>query len=167
MKLLRAVTFFSVFLLAYCAASTVRAEVDVGDRPELALTDLDGEEVKLSKLRGKVVIIDLWATWCEPCRTSMPFYQELYDEHRDDGLRILAVSVDENRSGVSAFRDRHELTFSVLVDEDHRTAEAFSPPTMPTAYLVDGDGVVRHRHTGFGDDAAEEIEARILELLGE
>ena len=159
--------FFFVFFFVLCASFMVRAEVEVGDRPQVELEDLDGEEVKLSDHRGEVVIVDLWATWCEPCRASMPFYQRLYEEHRDRGLRILAISVDENQSAVEAFRRRHGLGFSILLDEDHRTAEEFRPPTMPTAYLVDRDGVVRYRHSGFGDGDREEIERRVLELLGE
>lgn len=165
--LLLALAFASTFVFTFMLSSTVRAEVEVGDRPELDLTDLDGEEIALGELRGKVVLVDFWATWCAPCRRSMPAYQKFYDEYRDDGLRILAVSVDESRSAVDEFRRRHGLTVAIMLDEEHRTAEEFAPPTMPTTYLVDREGVVRYRHAGFRDGDAEEIEAKIRELLGE
>ncbi len=154
-------------LLTLTVGPGASAEVTVGDQPDFELTDLDGESVTLSEHRGDVVIVDIWATWCDPCRQSMPFYRRLYDERSDDGLVILAISVDENQTAVADFRREHRLPFSVLVDNDHKTADAFSPPGMPTSYLIDADGVVRYRHVGFRQNDADKLERYVDRLLDE
>lgn len=161
-----------VIAVAVCVAAVgwsmnAAGEVTPGDEPRIELRDLEGEPIPLREHRGEVVIVDIWATWCRPCRRSMPFYRRLYHQYSDRGLRVLAVSVDESRGDVVEFRDRYELPFSVAVDENHRIAKSFAPPAMPTAYLIDRSGVVRHRHTGFRSGAEEAIEEKILELLEE
>lgn len=152
-------------LLVIGWAANANAELTVGDQPRFQLENLDGDTVALADYRANVVLVDIWATWCAPCQRSMPFYRQLYEKHADDGFVVLAVSVDEDRDAVAEFRRKHELPFPVLLDDERDTAAEFSPPTMPTAYLIDTDGVVRHRHVGFSDDDREKIEQKVNELL--
>lgn len=150
-----------------CTAAAAGAEVDVGDSPELEVVTLQGEEVSLDDYRGQVLLVDLWATWCAPCRRSMPFYSRLYEEHQSSGFEILAISVDEDRRAVEAFRRRHELSFPIVVDADGEAAALFGPPAMPTAYLIDRRGQVRYRHVGFSDRDKQAFEEKLQTLLSE
>ncbi|MFU8805876.1 MAG: TlpA disulfide reductase family protein, partial [Bradymonadaceae bacterium] len=142
--------FIMTFILLCAGVLVIPALVDAGDSgevregsmPELEMVALDGETVKLSELRGSVVLVDIWATWCKPCLSSLPYYAELYERHRKDGLVVLAISVDESRSDVEAYLKRRPLPFTVLHDSDHRVSRTFSPRTMPTLYMIDREGRV-------------------------
>lgn len=123
-------------------------------------------KVALSQLTGKVVLVDFWATWCKPCKASFPEYQRIAAKHPGE-LVVVAVSVDEQRDGIAAFARDTGAKFLVAWDEGQAVSGAWSPPTMPTAFLLDRAGVVRHVHAGFRDGDAEKLTARIEALLAE
>jgi peroxiredoxin len=114
---------------------------------------------------GKVVIVDFWATWCEPCKKSFPKLQELYVKYKSSGLEIAAISVDDDRSNVAAFARAYGARFPVGWDDGHQVTEQFKPETMPTTYIVDKQGRIRHVHRGYHDGEVEELEREIKELL--
>ncbi len=147
------------------AASASDKGVHEGDKaPAFSLDSLNGQG-KATIAPGKVTLVDFWATWCEPCKKSFPKYQELYVKYQASGLEIVAVSVDDDNSGVAEFAKEYGAKFPVGWDEGHKIAAAYEPENMPSAYIIGRDGVVKKVHRGFheGDDA--EIEKDIKDLL--
>jgi len=141
--------------------------VDRGDRvPELGLRDLDGRRVTVAALRGKVLLVDFWATWCEPCRQELPFLQKLHERYADQGLVVVGVSVDERVGNVRRYVQREGLGFTILHDREKQVAERFGLDRMPTNYVVDRRGVIRYVNPTFRADHAERIEGQVKRLLG-
>lgn len=133
--------------------------------PTLQGQVIGGAATSLGALRGKVVLVDFWATWCAPCRASLPKYEALQRAYGGKGLVILAVSVDEEAPNVARFVKKHHLSLRVIHDKGGKIAERYAPPKMPTAYLIGRDGAIRWVHAGFkkGDGAA--VEAQIKAAL--
>ncbi len=133
--------------------------------PDFELQSFDGKsEVALAASSGKVTIVDFWATWCEPCRASFPAYQELLDDFGGK-LEVIGISVDEEPSGIAAFKSTTGVKFPIAWDEGQGVAKSYQPPTMPTSFVVDKNGVVRFVHAGFtgGDEA--QIRAEVSGLF--
>lgn len=124
-----------------------------------------GERFDLSALRGKVVYLDVWASWCEPCRQSFPWMRDMHQRYAERGLVVLAVSIDQTRKGLTDFLDRVEAPFAIGHDAEQVIAATLAIPAMPTALLIDADGIVRRVHGGFEAGDGPELEAAILELL--
>jgi len=156
-------------VLALCTAATALAqEVAAGARaPELGIADLSGHPVTLASLRGRVVVVDFWASWCEPCATSMPVYQRLYSSLSGQGLTIVGVSQDTRAENARQFATRHRVTFPVLVDSAHAIANRYHPAHMPTAFVIDRRGLVRHVHQGWHASDAASLESQVRALLAE
>jgi peroxiredoxin len=114
---------------------------------------------------GRVVIVDFWATWCEPCKKSFPKLQELYVKYKPSGLEIAAISVDDEKTNVAAFAKTYGAKFPVGWDEGHKVTEKWKPETMPSTYVVDKNGVIRHVHQGYHEGAIDEIEREVKALL--
>jgi thiol-disulfide isomerase/thioredoxin len=153
-------------LLLVAFASAARAEVKVGQPfPDLAAYALEGT---LPERAGRVVLIDFWATWCGPCKTSFPYYAALQTELAPRGFTIVAVSVDQKAAPYDAFVKRLAPTFPTVRDGAQKLVADIRPPGMPTCYLLDRRGVLRLVHTGFhGEADAKLLRAEILKLLDE
>lgn len=134
--------------------------------PEIAAADLDGKGVRLSKLRGKVVLVDFWASWCAPCREELPVLDALYKKYRARGLEVIAVNQDRSRAKLTQFLRRVPLSFPVVHDENGSVAGRYSPPKMPSSYLIDRRGLVRHVQAGFRAKDRAALERQIVDLLG-
>ena len=163
-RLLRPIPSMLAAASVLAIAATAFA-LDVGDRaPEIGLQDLNGNQVSIASLRGNVVIVDFWASWCEPCAEEMPVLERMYGRYRQQGLRIVAVSQDRSVSNAQGFLRDHHVSFPVVHDAAHAVAGRYSPPSMPTSYIIDRSGVIRHIHRGYrsGDAAAMEREVRAL-----
>jgi cytochrome c biogenesis protein CcmG/thiol:disulfide interchange protein DsbE len=144
------------------------AALDKGERaPEIDLADLSGNSVKLSALRGKVVLVDFWASWCAPCRDSLPVLDRLAKTYRDQGLVIVGVNIDKSAGEARAFLEKNKLqvSFPVVNDKDHKVAERYAPPTMPSSYLIDREGRVHRVHAGFRPSDESKLEAELKALL--
>ena len=128
--------------------------------PEIVLKDLQGQEVKLSDLRGKVVLLNFWATWCKPCKEEMPAMQASYDKLRDQGFVVLAVNELEDTDKVIEHIRTHGHTFLVVMDHDNRVANRYGVVGLPASFLIDRQGIVREHI--FGNLLTEE---RIAELV--
>jgi thiol-disulfide isomerase/thioredoxin len=134
--------------------------------PNCRLTSLGAEqEQELHQYRGKVLYVDFWASWCAPCAQSFPFMNDLAGDLQSDGLRILAVNLDENRDDAQAFLTQRPANFIVLADADGQCAREFGVQAMPSSYLVDRQGVVRHVHRGFRSGEAREFRSLVEQLL--
>ena len=134
--------------------------------PGLVLPGFDGgQEVSLSELRGKIVYVDFWASWCEPCRRSLPLYEQLSNSLGSDRLQILAVNLDEDRKDAENFLKRHPVSYPVLLDPSGESAREWAVLAMPSSYLVDSKGRLTHIYIGFEPSHIGKIEHDIKTLL--
>jgi len=122
--------------------STVPAEVDYA-APSLDLITLDGIPASLSDYRGSVVLVNLWATWCPPCREEMPTLLAFYEKHKDTGFLLVAIDQEETREIVEPFVQEFALTFPVWLDEDGLAGREFNTMNLPSSYVIDRAGRVR------------------------
>ncbi len=111
------------------------------------LTRLDGEKMRLSDFRGTPVVINFWASWCEPCKQEMPVFQAVYSE-QPEAFVILAVNPDESRETAEKFAESLELTFPILLDPDRDLQRQLMVRGLPTTFFVDAEGVLRAQHVG-------------------
>ncbi len=134
---------------------------------DFRLPDMDGETHALSDFRGKVVMLNFWATWCPPCRREMPSMQRLYDKYRERGLVVVAVNQFEDPDLVFEFTGRLSLepTFPILFDRESRISEQYGVKGLPTTYLLDKGGDIRFRAIGGREFDHPEVEALIEGLL--
>jgi thiol-disulfide isomerase/thioredoxin len=122
--------------------STVPGEVNYA-APDLTLTDLDGKTVSLKDYRGSVVLVNLWATWCPPCRAEMPTLQAFYEKHKDNGFVVVAIDQEETRDVVAPFVEENGLTFPVWLDLNYEAEKKFNTEALPTSFVIDRNGKVR------------------------
>ena len=122
--------------------SVVPAEVDFAD-PDLPLEDLEGNPVSLDDYLGQVVLVNLWATWCPPCREEMPTLQAFYEKYKDDGFVLVAINQEEPRDVVAPFVQEFGLTFPVWLDLEYLAEREFDTMNLPSSYVVDRNGQVR------------------------
>ncbi len=155
--------------LAVAALTTTAFAVRTGARaPEIGLEDMSGRRITIASLRGKVVLVDIWASWCEPCAAEMPVLERLYRQHRDAGFTVVGVSVDSQRGNIDRFFQRHgRVSFPIVHDPSRRVAGAYGTPAMPSSYLIDRNGIVRYTHAGFRASDAQVLEREVRTLLAE
>ncbi len=136
------------------------------DAPDFVLPTLDGgSEVSLDALRGRVVLLNFWATWCKPCEDEMPAMGRLYEALRGEDFELLAVSVDDGEEEVVEFHERLSLSFPVLLDPEKRVAREYQTFRFPETFLIGPDGVVVERYIGPKDWDAPAYVERLRKLL--
>ncbi len=113
--------------------------------PDFTLQTLDGDIVTLSELRGRPVLVNMWASWCTPCKYEMPTIQKVYEEFRDRGLMVLAVNLTkkDNLTSVISFVEEYDLTFPILLDVDGKVEEAYQLRGLPSTFFIDRDGIIQ------------------------
>ncbi|MCG8414300.1 MAG: TlpA family protein disulfide reductase [Pseudomonadales bacterium] len=144
------------------------AAVEEGDQvPQLTLPSIyaDRPDISLPALEGKTLYVDFWASWCAPCLTSLPLYNEMYHKYKDQGLEVIAISVDNPAEDGLDFLEDTPLDFLIPSDPEGNAAEAFGVIGMPSSYLISPDGEVKLVHMGFRNGDMEHIEAAIIENL--
>jgi thiol-disulfide isomerase/thioredoxin len=137
--------------------------------PDMRLTALNGKKgVRLGDYRGKVVLLDVWASWCAPCKTELPMLDDMAGRLKSKGIEIVAVSVDDNREDAEEFlRSRRKWSIKLAHDPDGKLPGKLQPPKMPSSYIVDRDGVIRHMNAGFENGDVEKLESRLVKLAAE
>src|SRR5690349_16355993 len=129
---------------AASAADAAAVPVEVNYlAPQIDLTTLDGSPASLSDLEGSVVLVNLWATWCLPCREEMPVLQEFYQAYWQDGFVLIAINQEESRDTVRKFMDEYELTFPIWLDPEYLSQRAFHTTYLPSSYVIDRSGTIR------------------------
>ena len=152
-------------MTAWLVPPVVRA-LDAGGRlPEIGLKDLRGTRIDAAALKGKVVIVDFWASWCAPCKQELPVLERLHKKYKARGLVVVGVSVDQEVANVHSFLKQLPVSFSIVHDSAHQVAGRFSPPRMPSSYVADRNGIVRYVHAGFREADGAKLEAEVASLL--
>ena len=159
----------SLLVLAACGApQTSDSKTAVGHQMKLKAEQLaTGAPFELASLRGRVCLVDVWASWCAPCREALPFFAELHGRHAKAGLEVVALSVDEERSAAKDFVAPLKLPFVLLWDRNQAAVAGLDVAKMPTSFLVDRQGKVRALYAGFRADDRAVIEREVVALLAE
>jgi peroxiredoxin len=136
--------------------------------PEYHMTTLAGDSVKISDYRGKVLVLNVWATWCEPCVREMPQLQALHENLASEGVEVVGVSVDYGADKpVLEFVDRFDLTFPILRDPSGDIQTAYAIGGLPTTFVIDRDGRIRQREVGAREWADSSVVAALRRLLAD
>jgi thiol-disulfide isomerase/thioredoxin len=162
MKLLAgAFVLVAVYWLATPPAR--RANVPLAQAPEFTFPDVDGKPTSLSAFRGKVVLLDFWATWCEPCLEELPDLMRLHDAHKSQGFTVVGMAMDaEGASVVRPFARQNKMPYPIMITEGELPS-GYPVPGFPTAFLIDREGRVVRRY--IGPKGYDELERDLAELL--
>ena len=138
-----------------------------GPAPDFTLKSRGGENVRLSELRGQVVMINFWASWCGPCRQEMPHLEAIHNEYVDYGFTLLGINVDEKQELAEKLLAQIPVSFPILFDPSSSVSKQYNVDAMPTTILIDRDGNLRHLHRayrpGFEDIYRNQVKALVLE----
>ncbi len=135
--------------------------------PDFTLRQVNGPNLRLGEQRGRVVMVNFWATWCPPCRVELPHLEKLHAKYRGSGFLMLGVNVDNDPQVARALVGRMGLTFPVLLDTDKKVVGTYDLNAMPATVLIDRDGQVRNVYRGYKDGAEVIYEQHVRALLKE
>ncbi len=152
-------------LLAFGNGTAMAAVAPQSAAPDFTLHSVSGPNFRLQEQRGRVVLINFWATWCGPCRQEMPHLNRLYDKYRAAGFVLLGVNVDDNARNASDLALKLGLKFPVLLDTDKSVSHLYDLSTMPSTVLIDREGRVRYVHKGYLAGYEDVYDKQIRELL--
>ncbi|MBL8617325.1 MAG: TlpA family protein disulfide reductase [Deltaproteobacteria bacterium] len=162
-------TFAALALAFGLAFGPTVARADGQVAPNFTLRDINNAEVKLSDMKGKVVVMSFWATWCQPCKAEMPHLQAMYDELGAKGFTVLSVSIDDARaaSGVKPYIKSNGFTFPVLLDKETTVVAQYNPDkTVPYTVVIDREGKIRNVHRGYNPGDEKKLREEVLAALG-
>jgi peroxiredoxin len=155
-------------LLLGTAASIAAAATAVGSpAPDFTLRVLDGPNLRLQEQRGKVVLVNFWATWCGPCRKEMPHLNRIADKYRSSGLVLLGINVDDDARNAADLAAKLGVKFPVLFDTDKKVSKLYDLNSMPSTLVIDRNGRVRYLHRGYQDGYEDLYDKQIRDLLKE
>ena len=170
MKLFNYSTFIRhVMILILCAGFTsdAWAKAAQAPAPDFTLKSQKGDNLKLSELRGKVILINFWASWCGPCRQEMPILDELYKHYRSLDFTILGVNVEQDSDNAKSLLKDVSVSFPVLFDNENKVSKLYDVKGMPSTVLVDRDGNIRYVHMGYQPGTEAEYQSQIRTLIRE
>ncbi len=152
------------FLLPQCGKEK---KSPAGLAPDFTLKTLDGQEVTLSQLKGKVVLLDFWATWCGPCRESVPHLIQLYKNYREQGFELIGMDVDKGDvETVRRFVKSMDIPYPVVVTPED-VVRSYRVSGIPATFLIDKEGKIREKIAGFSSAIAQELTRKVAELTSE
>jgi len=163
------VPFAFTIVFASCASGESSRSVEVGKVvPEYRAVSVDGDSVSLAAQRGKVVLFNVWATWCHPCRDEIPELLVLYEKYKPRGLELVGVSIDATGSdeAIRSFMKDFRMTYPVWRDPDERVSTEFLVVGVPATFLIDRNGTLRWRKTGPIQPGDSSLTAAIEQALG-
>ena len=157
-----------IALAMFAAAGAASAKAAPNAQaPDFTLRQIDGPNLRLGEQRGRVVLVNFWATWCGPCRVELPHLSRLHDKYRSSGLLLLGVNIDEDPTVAKALVSKMGLTFPVLLDSKKEVVGNYDLNAMPATVLIDRDGRVRHLHRGYKEGVEVLYEQQVRALLKE
>lgn len=160
-------SFFIIALLLLCSKSALADHLEQISSA-CDLKTLDGKPaLVLQELKGKVVYMDFWASWCPPCVKSFPFLNQLEHDMKEQGLHVIGVNLDEKVKDAEEFLTKHPAHFSIVADPARTCAKVLEVMAMPTSYIIDKKGNIRHVHQGFRPGETEELRALLAQLVME
>ncbi|MDH5472413.1 MAG: TlpA family protein disulfide reductase [Gammaproteobacteria bacterium] len=152
---------FITFCLLMNSAAIKAESVKV---PDFKLPTATGE-ITPAQFKGKVLYVDFWASWCKPCKQSFPWLNQLQQQYKDQGLVVIAINLDKERALADKFLQIIPANFIVAFDPEGNSASSFKVKGMPSSYLIDRDGNVQGRHTGFREKDIARLEQSVAKLL--
>ena len=156
-----------ILLLSSILLPGITARAVSGIAPDFALQSRDGETVSLAGLRGQVVMINFWATWCGPCREEMPHLEALHQRYSALGFTLLGVNVEEDSENAEAWLEEMPVSFPILFDPENRVSVLYNVLAMPSTVLVDRQGNLRFLHHGYQPGYENEYQTQIRALIRE
>jgi thiol-disulfide isomerase/thioredoxin len=159
--------FVAAVLGAMLGTIVIAGGADAKAAPDVSLQTGQGAQIKLSEFKGRVILVDFWASWCVPCKTSFPALEALHREFAPRGLAVLAVNLDERRKDADAFLIAHPHTMPVLFDPSGAAPTAFGVKGMPTSFLIDRAGIIRFAHMGYTANIGQQYRQEIDLLISE
>jgi peroxiredoxin len=153
----------AAFAIVAGTASSAIAPATVA--PDFTLHAMGGPNLRLKEQRGRVVMVNFWATWCAPCRQEMPHLNRLYEKYRGAGFVLLGVNVDEDVAKAADVAAKLGVKFPVLLDTEKSVSKLYDVSTMPSTMIIDRDGKVRYVHRGYLAGYEDDYEKQIRELL--
>jgi len=135
--------------------------------PNFELRSLQGGVKSLSDYKGKVVLLDFWASWCIPCRLSFPWMNKMQKKYQAQGFEVVTINLDKDPKELNRFLAKYSASFTVLLDEKGITPEHYSVVGMPTSFLLSADGEIVARHIGFKQSKTQDYEAQIKQELSQ
>ena len=151
--------------LALGAGTAIPAVPLSTSAPDFTLRTMGGPNMRLQEQRGRVVMINFWATWCGPCRQEMPQLSKLYDKYRASGFVLMGVNVDDDSRNAADVASKLHVTFPVLLDSEKLVSKLYDLNTMPSTVIIDREGKVRYVHRGYLTGYEDTYDAQIRELL--
>ncbi|MCX5717935.1 MAG: TlpA disulfide reductase family protein [Nitrospirae bacterium] len=159
---------FLVFSPAACKKKEAGVEagpLSIGNiAPDFISKDVNGNTVRLSDYKGKVVLIEFWATWCGPCRELTPVLNKIYENYKDKGFVVLALTPEESTNTVKSYIKENNVTYPVLIT-DMKTTRRYGVISIPASFLISRDGRVTEKHLGVTWDIMQELSSEIEKLL--
>lgn len=165
--LLHRIAFLLLPILLFALFSGCKKESEkiVGDMaPDFTLNEITGKPVTLASYRGKVVLLEFWATWCPPCQMATPDLIKLYEKYNSRGFELLAVSIDESLESVKAFAAENKINYRVLFD-DKGVNDIYRVRSIPVSFLIDKRGTIISKHNGYSPEMTDELAKSIESLL--
>ena len=137
--------------IGFLTYNQIAAAEDSKDAVNFSFPGLDGKPVNLADYRGKVVLVDVWATWCPPCRMEIPGFVSLYDKYKDDGLVIIGLATDDDGAKVVApFAEEYKINYPIAIADMREVMKVFGPIRgIPTTYLIDENGIIQNKYVGY------------------
>jgi peroxiredoxin len=154
------IAFSSLMLSSTASAVKIRQAA-----PDFTLASNTGSNIRLKDLRGKVVMINFWATWCAPCRKELPLLNDLYNKYKSKGFVLLGVNIDEHSKLAKKMITELKINFPVLFDSSQKTSESYDLQAMPSTFIVDKNGIIRFSHYGYKSGYEKKYERDVKSLL--
>lgn len=154
-----------VILATGLVQADTQAKQEVDASYNIQLRSLDGQLTSLRELKGKVIFLNVWATWCPPCVAEMPGIQKLYDQVKSEDIVFVMISVDDNLAKVQKFIQRKEYTFPVYQLADGSIPSVYASPSIPTTFVISPEGKIVMRHEGMADYNSEKFKTYLQSLV--
>ena len=156
---------FSTLGLALALTAGTAIAQEVGSRAPAFDVAGSPKSIRLADLKGQIVYVDFWASWCAPCKQSFPWMNEMQAKYGSRGFHVVGINVDQKREDADKFLASTPAKFTIGYDTTGKVAEAYQPKGMPTSFLIGADGKVRAVHVGFKDSQREDLEREIQSAL--